>query len=99
MRTPAATARRSAFFASAKYSRRPTGYQRCDVLVDLGQLDEAFKSYRDSFAINERLATSDRSNSKCSTTSVSHIKVGDVLIATSPNNSPSVMEDDDGRSG
>jgi hypothetical protein len=39
----------------------------CDtevVLVDLGQLDEAFKSYQDSFAINERLATSDRSNSK-----------------------------------
>jgi hypothetical protein len=32
------------------------------VLVDQGKLDEALKSYRDSLAIAERLAASDRSN-------------------------------------
>src|SRR5262249_26487101 len=33
-----------------------------DVLVAKGKLDEALKSYRDSLAIRERLAASDRSN-------------------------------------
>ena len=53
-----------------------------DVLVAQGNLDEALKSYRDSLAIVERLAASDRSNSGWQRDlTVSHNRVGDVLVA------------------
>jgi tetratricopeptide (TPR) repeat protein len=50
--------------------------------VAQGKLDEALKSYRDSLAIRERLAASDRSNTGWQRDlSVSNNKVGDVLVA------------------
>jgi tetratricopeptide (TPR) repeat protein len=50
--------------------------------VAQGELDEALKSYRDSLAIFERLAASDRSTTGWqSDLSVSYNKVGDVLVA------------------
>ena len=53
-----------------------------DVLVAQGKLDEALKSYRDSLAIVERLAASDRSNTGWQRDlSVSYNKIGDVLVA------------------
>jgi tetratricopeptide (TPR) repeat protein len=53
-----------------------------DVLVAQGKLDEALKSYRDSLAIRERLAASDRSNTGWQRDlSLSYIRVGDVLVA------------------
>ena len=52
------------------------------MLVARGKLDEALESYRDSLAIFERLAGSDRSNTGWQRDlSVSYIKVGDVLVA------------------
>ena len=52
-----------------------------DVLVAQGKLDEALKSYRDSLAITNRLAASDRSNSEWQRDlSVSYNRIGNVLM-------------------
>src|SRR5262249_14565114 len=52
---------------------------RCNVLVDEGKLEEAVKSYRDSLAILEHLAASDRSNTGWQRDrSVSYERIGGV---------------------
>ena len=51
-------------------------------IAGAGQLDEALKSYRDSLAIAERLAASDRSNTGWQhDLSVLYNSIGDVLVA------------------
>ena len=53
-----------------------------DVLVAQGKLDEALKSYRDSLAIRERLAASDRSNTDWQRDlSVAYGNIANVLAA------------------
>jgi tetratricopeptide (TPR) repeat protein len=53
-----------------------------DVLMAQGQLDDALKTYRDSLAIRERLAASDRGNTAWQRDlSLSYDKVGDVLVS------------------
>ena len=52
------------------------------MLVAQGKLDEALKVYRDGFAIRERLAATDSSNTQWQRDlSVSYDDVGDVLVA------------------
>src|SRR5262245_62951030 len=52
-----------------------------DTYQTLGDLDSALTAYRDSLAIRERLAGSDRSNTGGQRDlSVSYEKVGDVLV-------------------
>jgi tetratricopeptide (TPR) repeat protein len=52
-----------------------------DALVAQGKLDDALKAYRDSLAIFERLAATDRSNTRWqSALAWSYLKVGDVLV-------------------
>ena len=53
-----------------------------DTYLTLGDLGEALKAYRDSFAIRERVAAADRSNTRWQRdVSVSYNRVGDVLVA------------------
>ena len=53
-----------------------------DVLVARGKLDEALKLYRDSLAISERLAATDRGNrARQHALSSSYARIGSVLVA------------------
>ena len=52
-----------------------------DTLMQLGKLDEALKSYRDSLAVIEHLSRSDPANTQWQhDLSSSYIKVSDVLV-------------------
>jgi tetratricopeptide (TPR) repeat protein len=62
-------------------SRSVTLNEIGDTYLTLGDLEEAFKAYRDALAIRERLAAADRSNTQWQgDLSVSYEKIGNVLV-------------------